>query len=137
MEEKDTFGGYLEKIIYMQRMDIIIYDSVNFDDLESTLSYFKQLYQHYSGKSEEEVDHMFEILFQSYKHKTDQGSKTPFEDLAQLIMRSAAEKIHITFHNYDRLSYAKTFTSLSLEMNHALIELWTLLVKDLKEDNSS
>jgi len=84
----------LATIIYLQHTDNS-YDSVNFDDPVSTLSYFTKLYYSlFSKSSEEDVDRMYNSLMGIFEINTKKGSTKSGGVQAQHIMRKAAEKIH-------------------------------------------
>jgi len=107
IENGEKFQGYMAMIIYIQHTDTS-YESVNFDDPISTLSYFKKIYQSYSRDSEEEVDQTFKKLMWAFKLRTENGSRKSGEVQAQHIMRSAAEKIHNAFRELNRDSFPLT-----------------------------
>ena len=104
IKDEELAADILSRIIYLQRTDFT-YDSVNFDDPASTLSYFKTLYQCFSQSPEEEVDRIFNELMEIYEMKTKAGFTNSSEVKAQHIMRSAAEKIHRTFRDLDLDSF--------------------------------
>ena len=104
IDEGELALGLLGAIIYIQQVDIT-YDSVNFDDPISTLSYFKKLYQSFLRCSDEEVDIIFNELTQLLKTG---GNSESAEIEAQRIMRSAAEKIHGALQELNQGSISKT-----------------------------
>jgi len=104
------------------------YDSVDFDDPTSTLSYFKKLYQSFvPSVKPEDVDREFNDLMKRFKEmKTKKGSEKSFEIQAHHIMRLAAEKIHgaIQELNQDSIVTTAEFVMLVwLEAVKSLIEL--------------
>ena len=74
----------LERFIYIRHLDRT-YDSVDFDDFISTLSYFTKLYQFSPA-----MDEGFTNMVLAFKMTSEKS----FEVQAQHIMRSTAEKIH-------------------------------------------
>ena len=74
------------------------YNSVNFDDPMSTLSYFKELCRSFLPRSGE-VDEMWDNMTLVFKELTEKGSKTSAEVRAHHILRSAVEKIHGAFRD--------------------------------------
>jgi len=119
-------------IIYIQRTDTT-YDSVNFDDPISTLSYFKKVYQPFSQTSDEEVDKHFEPMMSYFERTTKRGSELSAEVQAHQIMRSAAEKIHATFQELDRDMYGirvMTVTGVISEAHHSLVRLMHRCIVD-------
>jgi hypothetical protein len=78
----------LASIVYVQRVDTT-YDSVDFDDPISTLSYFREIFRICHGRDEDN-DRMITDLMLILKRSSDQSAEVQ----AQHIMRSAAEKIH-------------------------------------------
>jgi viroplasmin and RNaseH domain-containing protein len=91
-DRQETLTNYMGTI-YIQQMDIS-YDSVDFDDPISTLSYFKKLYRSCTFLSEEEVERRWKSIMLFIKMKTEEGSTKSAEVQLHHIMRSAAEKIH-------------------------------------------
>ena len=114
----------LVKMLYVQQTDRS-YDSVNFDDPISTLSYFKKLYQSFTLiLSSEEVDqHFNELMMHIIKAKTKKDSKKSAQVQAQHIMRLAAEKIHSAFQELNRDSVATTAQFVLVVMRGALESL--------------
>jgi len=101
-EEGDQVRFGLAVLVYIQHMDRTVYDSVNFDDPISTLSYFKKIYQIFTRKSDEEVDDDIETMMYFFKLRTaERGSKLYAEAQAHQIMRSVAERIHVTFRELE------------------------------------
>jgi hypothetical protein len=93
------------KIIWIQRIDTT-YDSVDFGDPTSTVSYFKKLYQAVSRFSEEDVDRTLNILMArtiDKETKDADGSIKSSEAKALSIMKSTAEKIHGDFQKMGRV----------------------------------
>jgi hypothetical protein len=129
VEDGELALGLLASIIYIQQTDVT-YDSVNFDDPISTLSYFKKLYQSFSRASEEEVDQLFKDLTRLMKYE---GSKSA-EAEAQHIMKSAAEKIHIAFRELNQDSIANTANFVFLVLKEAIGSLIDL-VQDSDDDD--
>ena len=82
-------------MIYVQQTDTT-YDSVDFDDLIATLSYFKKLYLSFALSSKpEDAEHFFDgLMLQINNKRTKKDSKVSAEIRAHQIMRLAAEKIH-------------------------------------------
>ena len=132
-EEGENVQNHLAKIIYVQYVVTTIYDSVDFDDSISTISYFKKLYQilFSNVRSEEEVDEVFKRMTQMWKGKIMKGSKEPIEVHGRHIMKSAVEKIHRSFRDIkiksrsystitDQISFAQKV------MNQAMYDLQRL-----------
>lgn len=126
--------GLLASIIYIQQTDIS-YDSINFDDPLSALSYFKKLYQSFSRASEEEVDQLFKDLTRLWK--TEGGSSHSAESEAQRIMKSAAEKIHIAFRELNQDSISSTANYVFLVLKEAVESLIDLVQDNDDEDDDS
>ena len=79
-------------------MDTRTYDSVNFDDPISTLSYYKKIFHIIAQLSDEDIDDHFELMTYLFKLRTaEKGSKLFAEAQAHQIMRSAAERVHVYF----------------------------------------
>jgi len=129
VEDGELSLGLLASLIYIQQTDIT-YDSVDFDDPISTLSYFKKLYQSFTRVSEEEVDQLFKDLTRLLKIDTSQSAEVE----AQHIMRSAAEKIHVAFRELNQDSIANTANYVFLVLKEALESLMTL-VQDTDDDD--
>jgi hypothetical protein len=128
----------LDRIIFIQQTDST-YDSVDFDDHISTLSYFKKLYRSFLSHSEEEVDEMLNGMTLYFK---EHGSKISAEVQAHHIMRSAAEKIHGAFRGLKRDMYAYTIADdIVTGAIQEVLEKFRDLLGDcndkLEEDNSS
>ncbi|KAF8814005.1 hypothetical protein BYT27DRAFT_7083022 [Phlegmacium glaucopus] len=132
VEDGELALGLLASIIYIQQTDIT-YDSINFEDPISTLSYFKKLYQSFSRASEEEVDQLFKDLTRLMKRE---GSSKSAEVEAQQIMRSAAEKIHIAFRELNQDSISNTANFVFLVLKEA-VESLIDLVQDSEDDDDS
>ena len=107
--------------IRVQQTDIA-YDSVNFDDPISTIPYFTKLCQPFVQYSEEELNRLFKGLMM----RTKDGSTKSVEVQMQHIMRSAAEKIHGAFREYNRDSIA-TAELVSLVIEEAFKSLLDLM----------
>ena len=126
IETTNEFKKYLATAICIQHTDIT-YDSVNFDDPISTLSYFKKIYKQFRLESEEEeVDRVFTSMMQLFKMRVEKGSKISAEVQAQHIMRSAAEKIHIAFRGLNQNSIGdaeQTALIATVEAMQSLLEL--------------
>ena len=107
IEDEETIHFFVTNTIYIQNIDST-YDSVNFDDFVSTLSYYKRLrrFSRQNGieDSSEELDQRFDNMTLVL---TQEGSKISAEAQAHSIMRSAAEKIHKAFQKLNRNSYEK------------------------------
>lgn len=130
IEDGEQALSLLASIIAIQQTDTN-YDSVNFDDPISTLSYFKKLYQSFSWTSDEEVGQLFEGFIRLLK---THGSKSA-EIKAQEIMRSAAEKIHTAFRDLNQDSISDTSNLVFTTLNDALESLINL-IEDLDDDDS-
>ena len=130
IEDGEQALSLLASIIAIQQTDTN-YDSVNFDDPISTLSYFKKLYQSFSWTSDEEVGQLFEGFIRLLK---THGSKSA-EIRAQEIMRSAAEKIHTAFRDLNQDSISDTSNLVFTTLNDALESLINL-IEDLDDDDS-
>ena len=64
---------HLERMFYIQQTDFT-YNSVNFDDPISNLSYFKKRYRTFSHSSEKEIDEYFKYLMQvGYQDEDQEG----------------------------------------------------------------
>jgi glutaredoxin-related protein len=113
---------YLAAMIYLQQTDMT-YDSVNFDDHMSTLSYFAKLSQPFFKDNAEEKA-------KSYVARITKQRKVQAQD----IMRSAAEKIHVVFResNPDSIATANLVLPVMAEAFKSLSDLardepfWTL-----------
>ena len=64
----------MSRLIQIQHVDTT-YDTYNFDDPLSILSYFKKLYQSSTARPEEEIDEMFNDLMEILMRKTKKYSK--------------------------------------------------------------
>ena len=111
------------------------YDSVNFDDPISTLSYFKKLYINFALNSEEAEQIFNDFMMQIIKKKTKRGSTKSVEVRAQDIMRLAAEKIHGAFRELNQDSIVITAEFVMLVMQEALKSLTELLYDDDEDDS--
>jgi hypothetical protein len=125
---------------YIYQTDIS-YDSVDFDDPISTLSYFKKLFRSYaisrfpSLLPEEEVEKLFEDIMHIIKTKTEEGSTRPAEVQAHYIMRSAAEKIHGAFREMYQDSdsvatYKRTSNFVTLVMIEAMADIFVICYRE-------
>ena len=64
---------HLERMFYIQQTDFT-YNSVNFDDPISNLSYFEKLYRTFSHSSEKGIDEYFKYLMQvGYQDEDQEG----------------------------------------------------------------
>ena len=99
IEDGKKLQVFIAKLIYVQHTDIS-YDSIDFDDPISTLSYFKKIYQIVALEPEEEIDKAFIFMMEIFTENA--------QVQAQGIMRSAAEKIHGAFRELNRDSYGHT-----------------------------
>jgi hypothetical protein len=118
----------LIKMLYVQQTDNIAYNSVNFDDTISTLSYIIKLYQSLApSMNPERVEQFFNgLMDQIIKKGTMKGSNKSAEAEAQDIMRLVAEKIHGVFQELNRDSIvidAEFVRDLMLEALRILIDL--------------
>ena len=123
IKDGEIYQGFLARIIFVQHTDIS-YDSVNFDDPISTLSYFKKVYQSFTRDSEEDVDQMFRRMMQVF---TETGSEKSAEVQALHIMRSAAEKIHNAFRELNPNTFGNTanfVANVIMEATDSLIFLY-------------
>ena len=92
----------LEKMIVIRQTDIT-YDSINFEDPLSTISYFERICQPFTPHSVEEFNQLFEILMmQIINMGTKDDSTISAEFQAQHIIRSTAEKIHGVLRELNR-----------------------------------
>jgi hypothetical protein len=107
IENGERVQRYWASIIYIQYLDTI-YDSVDFDDPISTLSYYKKIFLSFSRLSDEEVNKEFEIMMEFLKLETERVPEISAEVQAHQIMRSAAEKIHVAFRESNRDSFVET-----------------------------
>ena len=116
--------AHLVKMIYIQQTDTT-YDSVDFDDHASTLSYFKKLFLSVSLSSKpEEADEFFsELMLRINKKRTRKDSKIDAEMRAYQIMRLAAEKIHGALRELNQDSIPTTAQLLMDVMMEALSSL--------------
>ena len=112
------------------------YDSVNFDDPISTISYFAKLCQPYTRRSEEELNQRFKGMMTQII-KTKDGSTKSAEVQVQHIMRSAAEKIHVAFREFNRDSIAITAKLVTLVIEEACKSLLDLMDDRVDVDYSS
>ena len=110
----------------IQQIDIT-YDSVNFDDPISTLSYFTKLCQVFLPLSEKEINKRLKILMKQIKKKTKDDSAGV---LAQHIMRSAAERIHGVVREFNQDSVLSTSWLASLVIQEAMESLFGLIRDD-------
>jgi hypothetical protein len=122
-------GGDIQRsikwTIYVQHIDAT-YDSVNFDDPISTLSYFKKIGLPFFNRSEDAVDEMFKRMTLIFNKRTEKGSKLFPEVQAQQIMRSAAEKVHLAFQELNR---DHSYTTTVLIVGEVIAEAWSTLAR--------
>ena len=135
IEDGQKTRSLLLKMIYVQQADIA-YDSVNFDDPISTLSYFASLYISFALNSEGAEQIFNSFIMRIIKKKTKEGSTKSAEVQAQDIMRLAAEKIHGALRGLKWDSVTITAEFLLLVMNEALKSLIELLNDDDDDDDS-
>ena len=137
-EDDDKTQSRLLKMIYVQQTDTT-YDSVNFDDPISNLSYFKKLVLSFALTiSSEEVDQYFNnLMMQIIKTKTMKNSKKSAEVQAQHIMRSAAEKIHDALQELNQDSIVTTAEFVMLVILEALGSLVDLSYDSDDDDDVS
>ena len=121
-------------MVYVQQTNIA-YDSVNFDDPISTLSYFKKLYLSFalSMSSEEAGRHFDDLMSRIINTKTKKDSNESLEAKAQRIMRLAAEKMHAAFRELNQDSIADTAEVLMLVMLDALKSLTDLAYESVDD----
>jgi hypothetical protein len=139
MEKGEKHRIYLAMIVYMQHTDLT-YDSVDFNNPISTLTYFKKLLQIFSAwgwGSEGEIDRLFTDMMQILK-RTEKGSIEFAEVQAQHIMRSAAEKVHGAFRDLNRDPFKTTHLAIDVMLKaiHDLVELINDFRVNNEEDNS-
>ena len=123
IEKEEIYQRYWTAIINIQHADIS-YDSVNFDDPISTISYFKKIYRPYSHVPDETVDQWFNIMADTF---TKGGPKKSAEVQAQNIMRRAAKKVHNAFRELESKSCADTADLVFDVMLEADIRLLSLM----------
>jgi hypothetical protein len=121
-------------IIQIQKMDNTTYDSVDFEDFISTLSYFKKIDQIYTSSSEEEADQKFETMMFFLKRMIERDSESSAGVQAQQVMRLAAEKIHDAFRELNRDSFLITALSVMQVIPDANISLSRLVLNWIKEE---
>ena len=111
---------------YFQQVDFA-YDSVDFDDPISTLSYFKKFYLSFTRniKGAEQSFDAFMVRI-SESQKTKEGSKKSSEVEVHDIMRSAAKEIHDAFRELNQNSIANTCNIVMSAMFEALKSLLEL-----------
>jgi len=101
------FRTTLWRIIRIQRTDTT-YDSVDFGDPISTISYFKKLCQA-AGKSEEVVDRTINNSMALIVDKETKDDSIKYPGVKALsIMKSTAEKIHGAYQELDDYSTTET-----------------------------
>ena len=122
--EGEKTQGLLVKMVYVRQVDIT-YDSVNFDDPISTISYFTRLYLSFALSTEEAEKAIKDLLMRIKESK--EGSKESVEVQMQRIMRLAAEKIHGAFRELKQDSVVNTAEFVMLVMNEALKSLIDLM----------
>jgi hypothetical protein len=131
-DEEQSFR-ILVKMIYAQQTDIA-YDSVDFDDPASTLSYFTKLYLSFTDNTKEVEEHFKETMMWIIKKKTKEGSN---EVRAQHIMRLAAEKIHGAFRELKRDKVVTTSEFVIQVILEAMSSLIDLMDDDDDDDDGS
>ena len=113
-EHRESLQRFLAAIIHVQHVDTT-YNSVNFDDPISTLSYFKKIYRAsgYSRDSDEVFNENFDnmMYFINLEIATERFSIISAEVEAHQIMRSAAERVHVTFRELKRDRHGDGATS--------------------------
>ena len=114
----------LERAFSIQQIDST-YDSVNFDDPISTLSYFKKIQEGYTRISGEKIDRMI-------RHFKKNGSKISAEVQAHHIMRSAAEKIHVALREPKGEDLRALYIAENILLD-VLIEAWNKLQRLLRD----
>ena len=106
-DSREKIQFFVANAIYIQHVDST-YDSINFDDPISTLSYYKRLRRfallHNRESSKEDFDRWLEIVVMLVPK--EKGSKISADVPAHSIMKSAAEEIHNAFRKLNRKSYA-------------------------------
>ena len=122
----DFLLGLVKELVYLHETDIT-YDSVNFDDPISTASYFTKLM---AGKGE-----FCEILIDSMGQtvRSKDGSTQSAEVPMHHIMRSAAEKVHDAFREFNRDSSAMGSFELLMSVKYAVNEALRSILDVLKE----
>ena len=125
------------------------YDSVNFDDPVSNLSYFKKLYRCFFVRaSDEMVDNLFRDLMEIYRTTTKDGGGgggggsttitattiTTAEAEALRIMRSTAEKIHGALRDLNQDSF-KFVLLVMTEAMQSLLDLMLQVVVSVEGDD--
>jgi len=123
----------MARMIFIQQADKT-YDSINFNDPKSTLSYFKELYRPFFPDLEKEIDmdKRFNNLMRKLSMKAVDGSMKSVE--IQNIMRMTAEKIHGAFRELKRDSVMDTANVVFNVMEEALSRLLDL-IKDGDDDD--
>jgi DNA-binding transcriptional ArsR family regulator len=127
IEHGGRFRSNIAETIYVQHIDTT-YDSVDFDDPISTLSYFKKICIPVYSKSDE----IFEGMMSIFKRRTEMGSKILAEVKAQQIMRSAAEKVHDCFQELNRDS-SESYLNTALIVAKTILEAYTSLARLTRE----
>jgi len=101
IEEDVEIQNLLVKAMFVQQTDITYYDSVDFDDFKSTLSYFKKLFLSFTPDAEK-GEESFENLMTLVRNRKIEGLSRESADAKVLqVMRTAAEKIHDAFGEMD------------------------------------
>ena len=138
IEDDDKTQSHLVKMIFVQKTDID-YDSVDFDDPLSTLSYFKKLYLSFALSTKyEDADQIFNDLMTGIiVSKTKKDSKNLAKVKAHHIMRLAAEKIHGSLRELNQDSIPTTAEFLFNVMLEALDSLLELLSDTDDDDDMS
>jgi len=112
-------------MIYVQQTDTT-YDSVDFDDYKSTISYFKKLFLSFTPNPEDAEKIFDHIMTQILNNRTKKDSKTFADIRIHQIMKSAAERIHNALRELDHDSIPTTAQLVMDVMNEALISLMDL-----------
>ena len=124
----------MSRLIQIQHVDTT-YDTYNFDDPLSNLSYFKKLYQSSTARPEEEIDEMFNDLMEILMRKTKKYSKN-YDVEALHTMRWAAEKTHDLFQGLNRDTYP-SMLSLVLDVISAAVGNFGDLLRDSDNGDES
>ena len=136
-KKENLNNSLLLKISFFQQMDIT-YDSVNFDDPISTISYFTKLYRPFSTYSEEEANKDFKYFMMKVTNKKTKNGSPKFAEVKMHdIMRSAAEKVHgvLREFNQDSTRIAITYELVILALAEAMQSLTDLML-DCDDDES-
>lgn len=120
---------------FFQHVDMTAYDSVNFDDPKSTLSYFRSLYLAYMTSEDPEVNQIFNDIMTRITVITNETKNPEIEAKAQYIMRSAAKKIHGAFQELKRDSIVTNSEFVFNALQDALMGLLYLSFGGIVEDD--